>query len=303
MSAPAVQPPSVPPPPVPPEDRFKRILVVFDSPAHARTMLDSLATLANKLRADLHGLYVEDANLTRLTEHIETSAYRFVSFGPQPAEGGREPQAAQVDMLARAVRAQAAQSRRIVEEVTRLRHVRASFQVRQGNAVTEVLAAAQDGDLLVLPKSLAAGGEAAALAAVSPQIVEGKVGGVLFFNPAAVFGAGTMAVYDGSAAADRALDAACDMAALDSRSLEVVMLSPRLNAVESWQNDIYNRVRTRGLDVAFLHLTETRVDQLCARSRRPQAGLMVFGVGQPLLEDASIETLFRRIDCSVLLVR
>ncbi|MEX2450636.1 MAG: universal stress protein, partial [Rhodospirillales bacterium] len=198
---------------------------------------------------------------------------------------------------------QAAQSRRIVEEVTRVRHIRTTFQVRQGNAVTEVLAAARDGDLIVIPKDLGAGSAVSSLAALSPEIVEGKAGGVLFFNPNAVFTAGVMAVYDGRAPADRALEAACDMAALGVREVEVVMLSPRLNAVEAWQNDIYNRVRVRGLEVSFLHLPETRIDQLCARSRRPQAGLMVLGVDQPLLEDASIDALFRRIDCSVLLVR
>jgi nucleotide-binding universal stress UspA family protein len=265
-------------------------------------MLDSLALLAAKLHADLHGLYVEDANLVRLSEHTETSAYRFVSYGPStgPSSG---PGTAQAGMLARAVRAQAAQSRRIVEEVTRLRHIRTSFQVRQGNAVTEVLAAARDGDLIVIPKDLGAGRDMSSPATLSPEIVEGKAGGVLFFNPDAVFAAGVMTVYDGSAPADRALEAACDMAALGAREVEVVMLTPRLDAVEAWQNDIYNRVRTRGLEVSFLHLPETRVDQLCARSRRPQAGLMVLGVGQPLLEDASIDALFRRIDCSVLLVR
>ena len=272
-----------------PQSRFRRILVVLDSSTHSRAMLDLLATFAEQLHAELHGLYLEDSNLTRLTEHTETTAYCLVSYGPSTSKPG---------MIARAVKAQVAQNRRLIEEVTRRRSIRSSFQEHPGEKLDEVLATVQDGDLIVLPKS-GRGYPATLLRAINQSPAQS----VLLFNPYTIFSGAVMTVYDGSPFAETAFEAACDITALNHGEIEVVMLTPRLNDVVTWRHDLSGRAHARGLTISFLHLPEMRIDQLCVRARRPQAGLIVLGVDQPLLKETDIDALFARIDCSVLIVR
>ncbi len=277
-----------------PEQRFQRVLVVIDSGTQTQTELDALAELAHRLQAELQGLFIEDANMMRLSEYTETTAYRLVSSSLYATDQG---------MLARAVRAQASRSRRLVESVTRRRQVRSSFQVRQGELVAELLAAVQAGDLIVLTKTFGH------LPAVLDSHVfmrafsESAASAVLLFNPSSKLTGAITVVYDGSAAADTALAVASDIAVLDGHQIDVVMQSSRLDQIESWQSDIHQRLATQGVDSSFLHFPHVRIDQLCAHSRRPQAGLIVLGVDQPLLKDKAINQLIDRIDCSVMLVR
>lgn len=124
--------------------KIERILVAVDASPHSLAALDAAAALAARQRAELVGIFVEDADLLRLAE------LPFAREMIYPLTLGRPINPAVMEARLKDL---AELARRAIAESALRAGVDWSFRVRRGPVLNELLAAAEDSGLLVLGKA------------------------------------------------------------------------------------------------------------------------------------------------------
>lgn len=283
--------------------RFKRILVALDSAGDGPDVVDLVAALAAQLDANLFGLFVEDIDLLHLAGLPRARAFSTLSAGRATLDQ---------DLVERAMRVRVALFRKAVEEAARRRRIRSSFEVRRGRVVTEVIATAEDADLVVMSWTGGvvdhARGQARLPATVERVLSEGPARSVLLLRRGAAFDGPILVAYDGTPSSERALEAALQMARGlrgpgRTATLEVVLITSGLEQVETWHRDLGARLAERGLTVRFLHLWEGDAKLLCRAARRDHATILVLGWDLPLLRGEGAQAVLGQSESSILLVR
>ncbi|HET8542520.1 MAG TPA: universal stress protein [Anaeromyxobacter sp.] len=120
---------------------FRRIVVGLDASPASLDALAAAALLAGRLRTDLAGLFVEDEDLLRLAGLPFAGVVRV----PSGVREGIDRPRAEAEL-----RALAAQAREALERAASAQRVACTFRVARGGVVAEVLAAAEEADLLVV---------------------------------------------------------------------------------------------------------------------------------------------------------
>ena len=302
--------PAAPDRPPPREDQalpFRRLLFVLDALSDSMLGAEVAALLARRFAADLAALYVESEDLARLAGH---SGAGFVANRPAASAlpGTASGAASGLADIAETLRAKMAEGRRAVERASRARAVPASFETRRGSMAAAVAERAGIFDLVVIgwSESLTTF-DATRPGSMIESLAEQAPGSILFLGQGraqrTTGGAGTVVVlFDGSAAAARAVETAAAIAEADDATLNVVLATPRLDSAALWRDEIAGRLAATDVRVAFLHLPETRPETLGTALAALGPGMAV--VPAPAPRDAG--ALARRLGrggCSLLLVR
>ncbi len=276
------------------EPALDRILVALDTSAHGRAALAAAAALAAELRAELLGLFVEDANLLRLAS---------LPFGGQAAWGPAAEDARDEERMSRALRAEAARLRQqMADEAERL-HLRWSFQVTRGAVAREVIEAAERVDLVVMgtagrnPMTGASlGSTARTVARLAPRSVAFLRPGVTPGRPVAVF-------YDGSEAAGRALALAGRLAREDGQNLIALLPADAPRGRAALAGEVAARLGAAGLKARVRELPPGGPETLAATVRAAGGRLLVLPAGHALCEEGPLATLLDRAGCPVVIAR
>ena len=186
------------------EPTIRRILVALDASPHSQAALEAASELADVLKAELVGIFVEDVNLLRLAGLPFAREVGYPSGTDRPLDSAS---------MEREIRIQAEQARQTLASVAVRRQIRWSFRVVRGQVATELLSAAQEADLLVLGR---------ASWALTRQVRLGATAAWLWLRRRAQCCCCNMAticqpvqlVYDESPAARQALATAAQLAAL-----------------------------------------------------------------------------------------
>ncbi len=190
---------------------IRRILVALDASGASLAALDAAARLAVQMEAELLGLFVEDVNLLRLAGLPFAREVGLTLAHARPL--------ASADME-RALRAQALRAQQALEQAAARLSVRCSFRVVRGQVTEELLAAAEDADLVAIGLSRQTisrarpGTTAAAMAA-------GTTRPTLMLPRGAAVRPPVMVIYIGSAAGERALALAMLLAQAEQWPLTV----------------------------------------------------------------------------------
>ncbi len=280
--------------------QFRRILLALDATADDPAGLDALASLAARLQAEVHGLTVEDAEELDLADHPGVRFVSRVSTTVVRMERG---------VVERSQRHRAETSRRTLAGVMAAHRVKASFEVRRGPVADEVIAQAEDADLIVL--GWGSGGFAVRVPGrpgrIACAVAERSQRPVLLLHPGSPAGGPMLLAYDGTPAGEKALDAAIEIArSRDGHAgspVAVALLTARLSDAEAWRTDVAARLATHGITSRFLHFPGAAAADLIAAARQSGAALMVFGVEGPSCCGGEVRAVLDRAGCSVLLVR
>jgi len=121
--------------------KIRRVLVAMDASPHSRAALEAAIELASHFEAELRGLFVEDINMLRAVGLPFSRVLGQFSASWRPIDA-RE--------IERRLRTRARQIQRLFRELTERSTLSTSFHVARGTVAREILAAAQEADVLVL---------------------------------------------------------------------------------------------------------------------------------------------------------
>ena len=120
--------------------KIRRIVVGLDPAPRTRTVLDAAAAVAEKLEAELLGLFVENMNLLHFARFPFAHEVGFPSATRRPLD---------VAAMERSLRIAATEARDMLAAVAGGTALRWSFRVTRGVLAAELLAAADEADLVV----------------------------------------------------------------------------------------------------------------------------------------------------------
>lgn len=268
------------------ERTVRRILVALDASRASEDALSAAAALAERLGAELTGLFVEDVNLLRLAGLPFVRQIRLSAGAWQPLEPG---------VLEEQLRAMAARAREALAQAAGLHRITWSFRVARGGVSMEVLAAAGKADLLVLGVAghrLTGGPGETALTAASRAPIS-----VLVLSRGAKMGRPLLVVQDGSPGAERALAVAHHLEEAMGE-MTVLVAAPTREEADTAAAGLRERLGRRDLRVVWIGgagLSEV------LESALPGA-LLVVGAESAVLE-GDAERLLAQARCPVLLAR
>ena len=284
--------------------RFRRVVVAFDWGSENAGAVELVTALAERLRAELKAMFVEDIDLMRLAEHPHVFAFSTLSATGQQLAA---------EHLRRVLRSRLARSREAIEAAAQRRQLKYAFEVRQGRLLAEALKAAESEDLVIL--SWTAGGAPASFGTgqappmvIARALAEAHARSVLLLHPDAPAAGPLVLAYDGSAAADAALVAALEIADQDGGTIEVALLSGRATDVERWaeviQQTLADSAAGRGrFRARLISLPSGGLEDVCRTAARLGASLIVLGADLALAQHDAGRRALERVGRSVLLVR
>lgn len=284
--------------------RFRRVVVAFDWGSENAGAVELVTALAERLRAELKAMFVEDIDLMRLAEHPHVFAFSALSATGQQLAA---------EHLRRVLRSRLARSREAIEAAAERRQLKYAFEVRQGRLLAEALKAAESEDLVILSWTASGGTTSFGPGQAPPMVIaqalaEAHARSVLLLHPGAPAGGSLVLAYDGSAGADAALLAALEVADEDGGAIEVALLSGRTAEIERWAEAIRRtladypagggRFRAR-----LIALPGGGMEDVCRTAARLGASLIVLGADLALAQHDAGRRALERVGCSVLLVR
>ena len=277
---------------------FRRLLLVLDAMTGFAASAEAAARLARYFEAEFATLYVESEEILRLAGH---PGARLVAANP--ATKSLETPSLDAGVLTRALRVRAEEVRHTVERAARGSAVSASFQIRRGRIAAEVASIASRSDLVIVawaeraawPGPISTARAAEAMARANP-------GSILFLREGRALTGPVIVAFDGTEAAERALEVGAAIVGASGNSIELILTTPRMAEAERWRGEIQQRLAGTNAELEFLHLPGGGRDELCAAARTRGAALVI--ICPDTQKDATrAGELLDRLSCSLLLVR
>jgi nucleotide-binding universal stress UspA family protein len=271
---------------------FRRILVALDASHHSLAALEAAVELAAGMKAELRGLYVEDVHLLRVADSPATRQVHYPYVSGARLDSQR---------MERQLRAQASQAQRALATACESRKVKWSFQIARGEVAHEVVAAAEEADMLILGKvsrplirRIRLGSTALAAAVQAPCCV-------LLLQRDEDVKPPVLVTYDGSPIAHRALKIAARLARGNGGYLAVLIVADTPDEEYRLQAEMADWLRRQGLLVRFRRLPEASVPALIQAMQAEHGGVLV--LSSTILHLAPLQKLLDETERPVLLVR
>lgn len=270
---------------------IKRILVALDASEANRSALLAAVSLANQLKAELQALFVEDINLLRLAA---------LPFAREITAGAHFKRQLDVSAMEKQLHAQVERLRRFVETTAQQQQLKVEFKVLRGEIASAIQTAAQEMDLLVIGKnaqllrqSLRIGKVAQGiLSAMNCNVMLLQYGSMLV-RPVAVF-------YDGSAAAERALQLAMQLAQDDHKQLTVVYPT---GTQARLQPQVETLITPPGFAAEHIELASNTPQAIQHTLTRSKSRIFVMVATQATIKPDELLSLLQETATPVLLVR
>lgn len=275
-----------------PEEVIQRILVALDASAHSLAALQAAADLAARLDAEMLGLYVEDIRLLQLADHPLARELNFFT----PGARAFDRQAAEQQQ-----HAQARLARQTMQRLVDRARLRWSFRVVQGAVPQEVLAAAQEADLVVLGKTGWSGRRQ--LGSTTRLVIHQSSRPALILQTGVRLAAPVAVVYDGSDQAVRALRIAASLMRSGAGFLTAIILADQVETAREYQAAIARWLRGKNLKARFRWLVRPTRPGLERLLQSEPCGLLVLPVELPFFPGEGLADFLRERECPVLLVR
>lgn len=268
-----------------------RIVVALDDSPHGRAALEAAAQLAARWDAELVGVFVEDLDLLRIAELPFAAGLTHYSDRPRVLT--------RADME-RALKLQGARLRRELEAAAIRKRVRWQFRTVRGRVAAELLLAAEGAAMLVLGKASSARVRDVRIGANARLIVTKASRTVVLLQHGANIARPVLAVYDATAAGDRALAIAAAIAQADHGHLVVLVPAAEIDSMRRRAVSVLGDLAAH---VRFVEAPETGIGELVRAARQEGCNTLVLSAESRLLGGASVADIARKTDCPVVVVR
>jgi nucleotide-binding universal stress UspA family protein len=274
------------------EHAIDRILVALDPSLHSRAALEAAAAMAARFEAELMALFIEDANIRRLTELPFVQEVGFYTGSCRSVES-RE--------LSRQLRVQAGRMRRRFTLVTRHIETRCSFQEIRGRVAPEVLKAAAEVDVAILGKGAWSAVDTGRLAPDVREILSQAPASTLVLQAETVVEPPVRVVYTDTPLAHKALSIAVRLA--EDGHLMVFVLADDAEKASRLYEEAEQAVEGRQIDLSFQTLTEASVSRLAYLMAHEGEGTLVLPADAHRMEEEALLDFLDETGAPVLMVR
>ncbi|MGD2055353.1 MAG: hypothetical protein PVJ15_00990 [Gammaproteobacteria bacterium] len=254
----------------------RRIAVTLDALQLSVAALDQAARLAQRLGAQLEGIFVEDIELLQLAE---------LPFLREVRTASRSVEAINPVRMEQELRVLAHRAERLLGEQAARHNVSWTFRIWRGSIDSELLAAAMEADVLALT----------------------RLGAALVRCPVVPRGRNAIAVlFTGSEAALRALDTAAKLASDPQVDLNILLPGDpadrdRLQRQAAAQLGVQTGGQLPG--VRFIDLPDASLAGLLEALADTNSAVLILERDQQLLQTPSLRQCLNRLDCPLLVVR
>lgn len=277
-----------------PERSFRRILVALDASADSAAALEAAVALAARLEAELTGLFVEDIEVVHAASLPYAREIRVFQTAP------RRVDAAELELQ---LRARARAIERALARSAGEAGVRFTFRSVRGHVEAEVLEATGEADLVVLGRAGHSPLARRHLGSTARAMLARGSLPVLLLGRQVHLREPVFALFDGSEAAYRALDAAEQLARSGPEPLHVLVSADDPEGCARLESEALRFLGERGAP-AVVHRLVAADDAAVARAAAGAgAGVLVAAAASPRVEREDLPDALEDAGCPLLLVR
>ncbi len=266
---------------------IRRILVALDASPDSLAAAEAAAEMAALLSAELHGLFVEDAELLRLVESPLARELDLLTASTRDTE----PRKVKGQLKAHARRA-----RETLDNLANRLRVKSSFQVARGTVAQEILTAAEEADLVTLGRIGWTVRRRRDLGKTARALISQRRGRVLLLERSVAVKAPIVVLFDASDAALDALELAVHLAGRRHDPLRVLLIGKTPNILDSEAADRL----PAGTQKIFLGQPEP--EALAQTVHRQMGGVVVVPVDRTEFGEEYLRCLLDTVACPVLAV-
>jgi nucleotide-binding universal stress UspA family protein len=276
-------------------DRYPihRVLVALDASPHSRAALKAAAELAADFQTEILGMFIEDINLLRLAQLPCAREVAYATRGIRTVDSQR---------LERALRTQAAQLQHMLATVAQGRNVPWSFRVGRGNVAKDLLAVAEEGDVLVLGRVGTSIVQRARLGSTAQTVVATARHTVVFLEHGVELGVPVLVLFDGSEGAVRAMATAARLTRGEDRNLVVLLAGNDKDAQQRLHQQASSWLAAQGHGARFYGLAPGAIS-LINTVRRERGRTLVLAADHAFAKEETLADIMRRVRCPVVLTR
>lgn len=273
------------------ERLIRKILVAADASEDATAAMEAAVELASAMRAEVHGIFVEEEQLLRAGR---LSVCREVSLF------SREPRKIESDEIERQLRAHARRVQGQLQQAAERAQVPWSFTTSRGDVAAELRLAAREVDLI----ALGATGRSFTNPPGSTvdSLVEDAPAPVLVLRRATRLGLGVHAMYDGTEAGRRAVALAAELSRREQPPLSVFLLAEDDDTAGLMAERLGGWLAERGIQPRFRRLPPSGTGRLSEMLSAERCGLFVAPRTGFHDDRGSARKLLRHADFPVMLV-
>lgn len=270
----------------------RRILVPLDASEASLTALAAAVELAERMGAELVGLFVEDVGLLRLAGLPFASERGVFGMARRPLDPER---------MERSLRAQAARAELALSEAAGRRRLRWTFRVTRGQVLAKVLVAMNEADLTALGAVGVQQVRRTAIGNTAREVINRATHPVLILPPGGTVSSAIGSVFDGSPDSLKALVLACAIAEDDGGDLVVLLIAADSDTEHRLRLAAASLLHDLEIRPHFATLPRADTEALTQAVRRTQVCTLVLAAGSAPDAD-TVPRLLERQGCAVLWV-
>lgn len=270
-----------------PQFPVHRVVIALESICENLKALEIAAEMAARIKAELHGIFMEDVNL------LSAASLPFVHQVNLQSAAAHSFEPADIEAEFRAL---AGRARTCLQDLADHRKVPWSFEIHRGDR-RSLVSATRRSDLLVVETATRPFARYIKLPTDWSEISLHSERACLLLSTSVDRHKGTLVVYDGTDAGERAMAAAV---ALDGTAGALTIVAP---AVDSKGTELQKRLRVAGIEAAWQRIERLDSAELRRVITRVNCDLVVLPAFLALEHRSALRELFAAPPCAILLAR